>query len=77
MNAFRDRSRVSWPRTTFHHVVDMAWPSKRNGELLELMVKEPFEAPLTVDRNIEHQLNIRKHPSTTIYTNVLNGEGLR
>src|SRR5450759_2807135 len=41
------------------HVVDMGWSSKRNGELLKLMVLERFEAMLTVDRNIEFQQNVR------------------
>lgn len=41
------------------HVVDMGWSSKRNGELLELMVAERFEALLTVDQNIEFQQNLR------------------
>src|SRR4051794_37303987 len=37
------------------HVVDMGWASKRNGELLMLMVAERFDALLTVDQNIEFQ----------------------
>ena len=41
-----------------HHVVDMGWSSKRNGELLLLMAAARFEALLTVDRNIEYQQNI-------------------
>ena len=41
-----------------HHVVDMGWSSKRNGELLQLMLKEGFEALLTVDRNLEFQQNL-------------------
>ena len=41
------------------HVVDMGWSSKRNGELLRLIVAERFEALLMVDRNIEFQQNVR------------------
>jgi len=41
------------------HVADMGWSSKRNGELLRLMVAEKFEALLTVDQNIEFQQNVR------------------
>jgi hypothetical protein len=37
----------------------MGWSSKRNGELLRLMVAERFEALLTVDRNLEFQQNVR------------------
>ena len=42
-----------------HHVVDMGWSSKRNGELLRLMVAAQFEAMLTVDQNLEFQQNVR------------------
>ena len=41
------------------HVVDMGRSSKRNGELLTLMVAERFEAMLTVDRNLEFQQNVQ------------------
>jgi hypothetical protein len=42
-----------------HHVVDLGWSSKRNGELLKLMVAEHFEALFTVDRNLPFQQNLR------------------
>ena len=42
-----------------HHVVDMGWSSKRNGELLRLMLAERFEALLTVDQNLQFQQNVR------------------
>ena len=41
------------------HVVDMGWSSKRNGELLRLMVASRFEALLTVDQNLSFQQNLR------------------
>ena len=41
------------------HVVDMGWSSKRNGELLQLMVSARFAALLTVDQNLQFQQNIR------------------
>lgn len=41
------------------HVVDLGWSSRRNGELLKLMVAERFEALLTVDQHIEFQQNVR------------------
>jgi hypothetical protein len=46
------------PEHDVHHVVDMGWSSKRNGELLQLMTEAQFEGLLTVDRNIEYQQNI-------------------
>ena len=37
----------------------MGWSSKRNGELLSLMVADKFEALLTVDQNLQIQQNVR------------------
>jgi hypothetical protein len=42
-----------------YHVVDLGWSSKRNGELLKLMLAEHFEAFFTVDRNLPFQQNLR------------------
>jgi len=47
------------PGHDVHHVVEMGWSSKRNGELLKLMVAERFEALLTVDQHLEFQQNVR------------------
>src|SRR5713226_5423317 len=41
------------------HVVEMGWSSKRNGELLTLMVAERFEVLLTVDQHFEFQQNVQ------------------
>ena len=41
-------------------VVERGWSSKRNGELLKLMLQERFEALLTVDQNFEFQQNVRQ-----------------
>jgi hypothetical protein len=41
------------------HVSDMGWSSKRNGELLQLMLATKFAALLTVDHSIEIQQNVR------------------
>src|ERR1700682_5607158 len=42
-----------------HAVVDIGWSSKRNGELLQLMLAQKFDVLLTVDRNLEFQQNVR------------------
>ena len=41
------------------HVVDRGWSSKRNGELLKLMVADGFEAFLTVDQDFPFQQNLQ------------------
>ncbi len=45
-------------------VRDKGWNSKKNGELLELMLAENFNALLTFDQNLEHQQNFEKYPIT-------------
>jgi hypothetical protein len=42
-----------------HHVVDLGWSSKRNGELLKIMLEGGFEAFPTVDRNLQFQQNLQ------------------
>ena len=37
----------------------MGWSSKRNGELLKLMLANKFEALITVDQNLPFQQNLR------------------
>ena len=39
-------------------VVDEGWSSKRNSELLSLMLGRGFQAFLTVDQNLQFQQNI-------------------
>jgi hypothetical protein len=51
-----------------HHVVDMGWSSKRNGELLRLMVVGRFEALLTVDQNLEFQQNCARLASASSWS---------
>lgn len=41
-----------------HHVVDMGWSSKRNGDLLKLMIADGFDTLLTVDQNLPFQQNL-------------------
>ena len=45
-----------------HHiftVAEMGWSSKRNGELLDLVRAESFDAFLTVDQNLSFQQNLQ------------------
>ena len=53
------RLKSDLPGHDVRHVVEMGWSSKRNGELLKLMVAERFEALLTVDQHLEFQQSVR------------------
>ena len=52
-------------------VSDKRWNSKKNGELIQLMLKENFDALFTFDQNLQFQQNFRKYPITVV---VLNAE---
>lgn len=42
-----------------HIVPEMGWSGKKNGELLQLLLRESFEVFLTVDQNLPYQQNLR------------------
>ncbi|HET6881217.1 MAG TPA: hypothetical protein VFI31_13740 [Pirellulales bacterium] len=44
---------------TVSTVPELGWSGKKNGELLQLMASQGFEALLTVDQNIRHQQNLQ------------------
>ena len=43
-------------------VRDKGWNGIKNGQLLELMMKNGFHALLTFDKNLQHQQNFQKYP---------------
>jgi len=45
-------------------VRDKDWNSKKNDQLLELMLAEDFNILITFDQNLEHQQNFEKYPIT-------------
>ncbi len=45
-------------------VRDKGWNSKKNSELLELMLAENFNVLITFDQNLEHQQNFEKYSIT-------------
>lgn len=45
-------------------VKDMEWQGVKNGQLLELMVQNKFDALLTFDKNLQHQQNFSKYTLT-------------
>lgn len=50
-------------------VSDKGWNSKKNGELLKLMLEEEFDVLFTFDRNLQFQQNFRKYPIAVIVLN--------
>ncbi len=56
------RLKEDFPGHEIFIVGDKDWNSRKNGELLELMLAENFDVLITFDRNLEHQQNFGKYP---------------
>ena len=46
---------------TLMTVEKAGWKGKRNGELLELIIKEGFDGLITLDQNLPKQQNLSKY----------------
>jgi hypothetical protein len=53
--------KLDFPRHEVFTVSDMQWNGRRNGELLQLMLENNFQAFLTFDKNLQHQQNLQKY----------------
>jgi hypothetical protein len=56
--------RLDFPSHQVFTVREMNWNGIKNGELLQLMLENNFEALLSFDQNIPHQQNFEKYPVT-------------
>lgn len=65
------RLKLDFPEHKIYTVNDKGWNSKKNGELLKLMLKEGFEVLLTFDKNLQYQQNFEEYPISVL---VLNAE---
>jgi len=48
-----------------HHIFtvrDRGWNGIKNGELMQLMLIDHFDALITFDKNLQHQQNFAKYP---------------
>ena len=51
-----------FPEHTIYTVSDKGWNSKKNGELLALMILNDFDVLITFDQNLAHQQNFDTYP---------------
>lgn len=63
------RLKPDFPEYEIYTVTEMGWNSKKNGELLKLMLNEGFGVLLTFDRNLQHQQNFIKYPIAVFILN--------
>lgn len=58
------RLKLDFPGHEIYTVRDKGWNGLRNGDLLQQLVSEAFDALLTFDKNLQHQQNFQKYTIT-------------
>lgn len=60
------RLKFDLPNHEVSTVFEKGWNSKKNGELLRLMIADDIEALITFDKNLQYQQNFEKYPIAVI-----------
>jgi len=58
-----------FPNHTVFTVRDMNWQGKKNGELIQLIIENNFDALITFDKNLQYQQNFQKYSIPVILLN--------
>jgi len=66
------RLKKDFPDQEIYTVRDKGWNGIKNGQLLQLMSEEDFNALLTFDKNLQHQQNFPKYTITIFVLSALN-----
>ncbi len=66
------RLKKDFPNQEIYTVSDKGWNGIKNGQLLQLMSEEDFNALLTFDKNLQHQQNFQKYTITIFVLSALN-----
>ena len=66
------RLKTDFPTHEIYSVPDKGWNGIKNGELLQLMIEDHFDALLTFDKNLQHQQNFQKFPITVFILSATN-----
>ena len=66
------RLKTDFQNHEVYTVLDLGWNGVKNGQLVQLMIKQNFDALLTFDKNLQHQQNFQKHPLTVFVLSASN-----
>jgi predicted nuclease of predicted toxin-antitoxin system len=58
------RLKQDFPEFEIYALQDKEWTGKSNGELLQLMIDNKFDALITFDKNLQYQQNFIKYSVT-------------
>ena len=63
------RLKSDFPEFEIYTVSDKGWNCKKNGELMQLLQSENFDALLTFDKNLQYQQNFKKYAVPVLVLN--------
>jgi predicted nuclease of predicted toxin-antitoxin system len=63
------RLKQDFPEFEIYTLKDKEWTGKSNGELLQLMIDNKFDALITFDKNLQYQQNFIKYSVTVLVLN--------
>lgn len=66
------RLKTDFSNHEIHTVRDKNWNGIKNGQLLQLMVDNGFDALLTFDKNLQYQQNFQKYTITVFVLSAFN-----
>lgn len=65
------RLKNDFPEHEIFTVREQGWSGLKNGQLLEQMLNESFDALITFDKNLQYQQNFKKYPLQVIVLNAV------
>ncbi|MBA9079273.1 DUF5615 family PIN-like protein [Rufibacter quisquiliarum] len=63
------RLKLDFAEHDVYTVSDKGWNGKKNGELMQLLMAERFDALLTFDKNLQYQQNFKKYSIPVLVLN--------
>ncbi|MGV3540718.1 MAG: hypothetical protein ACO1OQ_12970 [Rufibacter sp.] len=64
------RLKLDFPEHEIYTVSDKGWNGKKNGELMQLLLSENFDALFTFDKNLQYQQNFKRNALPVFVLNV-------
>jgi hypothetical protein len=63
------RLKLDFAEHEIYTVYDKGWHGKKNGEFMQLLIAESFDALLTFDKNLPYQQNFQKYALPVLVLN--------
>ena len=63
------RLKLDFSEHEIYTVYDKGWSGKKNGELMQLLIAENFDALFTFDKNLQYQQNFQKYSLPVLVLN--------